>query len=204
MAAFRQLPLSRSSRSEQRAVSLTVRPIDLQEDRERVITYAKDLFAISFSNPKQFADQFGEDGAGYIPWIADKQASARGNAALVAMGNEAVGMVVVGPWQEDVEVGYVYHYYLEPRARGQGLAVDMDAYAMHSLLETGRATARLSVAESNTRAIGFYKRQGWTHVGPRQDQPGILYMRRTIVRPAPDPMRPRLRITPTPGRWHRW
>jgi RimJ/RimL family protein N-acetyltransferase len=93
-------------------------------------------------------------------------------------------MVVVGTWPEDKEVGYVYHYYLAPSFRGLGLAADMDAHAVQTLLRAGYSMARLSVAETNTRARRFYLRQGWSHVGPRPDQPGILYMHRTLARPS--------------------
>lgn len=164
---------------------LHIRPIDFEEDSERVITYAQDLFAISFANPSEFSDQFGDDGAKYLRWLAEKQASSPENAGLVLLRGEPVGMVVVGPWSGDQEVGYVYHYYLEPRARGRGLAAGMDDHAVRTLRRVGRSQARLSVAETNTRALHFYLRRGWRHVGPRLDQPGILYMQKALAEPEP-------------------
>ena len=163
-------------------MSLMIRPVDLKQDRAHLIAYARDLFAISFANPTQFNDQFGSDGTAYISWIAEKQASGPANACLIFFNGEHAGMVVVGPWPEDEEVGYVYHYYLEPRFRGLGLAADMDAHAVQTLLRGGYSIARLSVAETNTRARRFYLRQNWSPVGPRPDQPGILYMSRTLPR----------------------
>ncbi len=161
---------------------LTMRPIDVDSDASLLITYAEDLFAISFG-PGRFVEQFGSDGADYLPWIAEKQLANRANAALALMQGTPVGMVVVGPWAEDQTIGYVYHYYLEPQARGRGLARELDRYAVFTLRKTGHVSARLSVARSNARARYFYQKQGWRDAGPRLDQPGILFMHRRIEPP---------------------
>jgi hypothetical protein len=47
----------------------------------------------------------------------------------------------------------------------------------------------LSVARTNTRAIRAYCKQGWSHAGPRVDQPGIVYMHRNLS-PSPRPFDP--------------
>jgi ribosomal protein S18 acetylase RimI-like enzyme len=167
-------------------LSLAIRPVALERDGARMIAYARDLFAISFGGSR-FAEQFGEDGSAYIPWVAEKQALARENAALALLEGEPAGMVLVGRWPDDPAVGYVHHYYLEPHARGRGLGSALDAYAIRALRRQGHATARLSVAQTNTRAIRAYRKQGWRHAGPRLDQPGILYMQRSL-----NPARPEL------------
>jgi GNAT superfamily N-acetyltransferase len=87
-----------------------------------------------------------EDGAGCIPWVAEKQALARENAGLAVLDGEPAGIVLVGPWPDDPVVGYVHHYYLEPHAPGRGLGSELDAYAVRALLRQGHCTARLSVA----------------------------------------------------------
>jgi len=161
--------------------ALTIRPVELERDGAHMIAYARDLFAISFGGTR-FAEQFGDDGAAYIAWIAEKQALARENAGLALLEGQPAGMVLVGPWPDDAAIGYVHHYYLEPHARGRGLGSKLDAYAVSVLRRQGHRSARLSVAETNTRAIRAYSKQGWSHAGPRLDQPGILYMDRTLTR----------------------
>jgi ribosomal protein S18 acetylase RimI-like enzyme len=153
--------------------------MDLDRDRARVIAYARDLFAISFDG-NRFAEQFGEEGAAYIPWVAEKQLGARENAGLALLDGQPVGMVLVGPWPDEPTNGYVYHNYHDPHARGRGLGSDLDAYALSALRRQGYRAARLSVAETNAPAIRAYAKQGWAHGGPRADQPGILYMHRSI------------------------
>jgi len=165
----------------QATVALNIRPIDLRRDAETIIGYARDLFAISFGSHR-FSDQFGAEGSGYIPWIADKQKDDPANAALAFLGAHPVGMVVVGSWADDPAIGYVYHYYLEPHARGHGLAPALDSHAASQLLRRGHGKARLSVAKTNARAIRFYCKRGWRHAGPRPDQPGIIYMEKPLGR----------------------
>ncbi len=157
-----------------------IRPIDAERDGALLIAYAKELFAISFADPRRFVDQFGMDGSGYLPWIAEKQASDPGSAALLLLGGEPAGMVVIGPWPGDPTIGYVFHYYLEPHARSLGLGSELDAYAVSALRQQEHRQARLSVAETNARARHFYRSRGWTDAGPRPDQPGILYMQKSL------------------------
>ena len=160
---------------------LNMRPIDVARDGVLMIAYAKDLFAISFGTPRKFVEQFGDDGAAYLHWINEKQVIAPANAALVLVGSEPVGMVVVGPWPEDLSVGYVYHCYLQPNARGLGLATALDAYAAERLTCCEHRKARLSVDKTNDRALRFYRKHGWLDVGPRPDQPGIMYMQKALA-----------------------
>jgi len=159
--------------------ALHLRPMALDADGALVIDYARDLFAISFGRTR-FVEQFGGDGSGYIPWLAQKQLASPANAALAMLAGRPAGMVVVGCWPDDPAIGYVYHYYLAPHARGRGLAAQLDAYAASRLIRSGYAECRLSVAETNQRAIRFYAKQGWAPAGPRADQPGILYMSRGL------------------------
>ena len=159
--------------------ALRLRPMVLDRDGALVVDYARDLFAISFGSTR-FAEQFGSDGRGYRAWIAEKQAPAPANAAMALLAGEPAGMVVVGSWPDEPAVGYVFHYYLVPQARGRGLAAQLDTYAVSRLIRSGYAEARLSVAETNERAIRFYTKRGWAPAGPRADQPGILYMRRRL------------------------
>lgn len=162
-------------------MSLIIRPVDLEREATLLIGWAKALFAISFAQPERFATQFGEDGSGYIAWIAEKQALAPGNAALALLNGEPAGMVVIGPWPEDPKSGYVFHFYLEPHARGAGLGRELEAYAHSELRRSGHREARLSVARTNAAALRFYRKQGWETAGPRPDQPGIIYMRRPLT-----------------------
>jgi hypothetical protein len=88
---------------------VTFEPMDLERDGDLLIRYANDLFTSSFDSSK-FCDRFGEDGYAYLSWIAEKQALGRENGAIALLDEKPVGMLLVGRWAEDPEIGYVYHY----------------------------------------------------------------------------------------------
>ncbi|WP_370545502.1 GNAT family N-acetyltransferase [Caulobacter sp. 17J80-11] len=155
--------------------SLTLRPIDLARDADLVIRFVREVFALSFDDDR-FTREFGADGAGYLSWLEDRLAGDPAQANFALDGSEDVGLLVTGRFHGDPAVGYVYTYYLAPEARGRGLGEALDEHAMAALRARGYARARLSVAEKNLPAMRFYSRRGWAPVGPRPDQPGVIYM----------------------------
>jgi ribosomal protein S18 acetylase RimI-like enzyme len=159
--------------------ALTLRPVDLARDGDLAVRFVREVFALSFDGD-QFARQFGEDGAGYLAWLADRIAGDPAEAVFALDGDEVVGLLTVGRFHDDPAVGYVYTYYLTPQARGRGLGAGLDDHAMGMLRARGYARARLSVAERNLPAMRFYTRRGWVPVGPRVEQPGIVYMEKAV------------------------
>jgi GNAT superfamily N-acetyltransferase len=161
--------------------SLTFRPIELHRDGDVAIAFARDLIVASFGTDAKFVRDFGEDGADYLAWLADRLAEDPDSAALLLKEGTPVGMVVVGTYEDDASIGYVYHYYLVASERLQGLGTALDDYAMETLRRRGLRRARLSVAETNAPAVRFYIKRGWAHAGPRPGQPGVAYMDRAII-----------------------
>jgi len=155
---------------------ITFRAIDPAADGEIVIRFVREIFVLSFGNDHRFVAEFGETDAGYLAWLEARLAEAPGSAVLAMLGETVVGLVVTGQSPHDPAQGYVYHYYLTAWARGQGLASALDSQAMATLSQRGFQRARLSVSEANAPALRFYIRQGWVVVGPRLDQPGIVFM----------------------------
>ncbi|WP_292083662.1 MULTISPECIES: GNAT family N-acetyltransferase [unclassified Brevundimonas] len=164
--------------SEEHGRALTFRAIDPVSDGEIVIRFVREIFALSFGDDRRFVGQFGETGAGYLAWLDARLAEDPPSAVLALQGETVVGLVVTGRYPDDPALGYVYHYYLTPSARGRGLASVLDRQAMTTLCRRGFVRARLSVSEANAPALRFYLRQGWTVVGPRPDQPGVIFMER--------------------------
>lgn len=165
--------------------ALTLLPMDLARDGEIAIRFLREVFAVSFDTDR-FTRQFGEDGAGYLAWLDKRIASDPGDAYLALQEGETVGLVVTGRFQDDPMLGYVYTYYLVPEARGSGLAAVLDDKAMMLLRRRGYVRARLSVAEKNIPAMRFYAKRGWMPVGPRLDQPGVIYMEKATTAGTPE------------------
>lgn len=94
------------------------------------------------------------------------------------MGNNPVGLVVLGRELGQPTIGHVSHYYLSPAARGYGLGNLLNEHALAVLARRGMTSARLHVAPSNATAIRFYAKVGWEEVGP---VPGLNVMAMTIT-----------------------
>lgn len=72
-------------------------------------------------------------------------------------------MVLVRAWPEEAAVGYVYHYYLAPHARGCGLGAELHAYAIGT--SGGRGIARRAQAsprQTHARSVLIASRAGAT------------------------------------------
>jgi ribosomal protein S18 acetylase RimI-like enzyme len=159
---------------------LAFRPLVLPDDAAVAIGFVREIFALSFE-AGAFDQQFRADGAGYVDWLRGRLAEGADGAALALLDDEIVGLVVIGADPFDSSRGYVFHYCLASEARGRGLAPDLDRHAAAALALRGFASARLSVAEANVRARRFYAAQGWSPAGPRQDQPGVIFMDKALL-----------------------
>lgn len=155
---------------------LRFKPADLSADSDTLIHFARDLHLVSFGHVGKFERDFGANGEGYLAWISERLRDGPDMAVIGFDGPTAIGLVVLGSWAGDPAVGYVFHYYLAPGARGVGLGEQLDRCAMQTLSARGFEKARLSVAERNAHALRFYLRTGWRHAGPRADSPGVLFM----------------------------
>jgi RimJ/RimL family protein N-acetyltransferase len=91
-------------------------------------------------------------------------------AALI--GSRPVGLI--GAQQENAETVYLYSLWLDPAARGNGLARPLVAAAVGWARDLRARTVKLRVAADNTVARGVYESLGFTVViaettGPRNE-----------------------------------
>jgi RimJ/RimL family protein N-acetyltransferase len=155
---------------------LSFRPIDLRADLESAVRFRRDSFVCSFGDDGRF------DEAQYVSFLKAKQARDPWLAVHVFRDDQLIGQMELDAYKPEPWIGYVNLYYLAPAYRGLGLAAQLDAYASDYLQRSGFASAQLSVSPTNTRALRFYRRHGWSDVGPR---PGdVRLMHKEIVAPA--------------------
>ena len=114
--------------------------------------------------------------AGFTP--SDWRRRLRDHAQFVAVqGGRPVGMVAA--YQESAEAAYVYSLWLEPEARGRGLARGLVAEAVHWARRRGVRTATLRMAPDNAAARSVYESLGFTEV-PTGGATREVVMRLTI------------------------
>lgn len=155
------------------------RHIDFKVDIETVLYFARDLFSISFNDSEWFDCRFGITGREYIVWLLAHTGGIESFSSFALIEGEPVGMVVLGREPGQVGTGHIYHYYLCPTARGQGLGVALDEHAAAVLKAEGLWKANLHVAPNNTAAITFYKKRGWLTVGELPDK-GVAVMVKSL------------------------
>ena len=78
----------------------------------------------------------------------------------VLVGNRPVGLI--GAQQENAETVYLYSLWLDPTARGQGLARPLVAAAVEWARDRRVRTVTLRVAADNEVARGVYESLGFT------------------------------------------
>jgi GNAT superfamily N-acetyltransferase len=142
------------------------------------------------SNWEQFAalrlraltDAFGTADRQYLAEArftpSDWRRRLRDHAQFVAMlGGRPVGMVAA--YQESAEAVYIYSLWLEPEARGRGLARGLVAAAVDWARRCGARTASLRMAPDNAAARTVYESMGFTEV-PTGGAKSEAVMRLTI------------------------
>jgi ribosomal protein S18 acetylase RimI-like enzyme len=104
----------------------------------------------------------------------------RDHAQFVALLNDrAVGLI--GAQQEDAETVYLYSLWLDPTARGHGLARPLVAAAVEWARDRRARLVTLRVAVDNTVARGVYQSLGFTEVaGERADARHEVAMSLTV------------------------
>ena len=89
------------------------------------------------------------------------------------------GLVAVGfisfmvTYEDGYEVLYIYEIHLDPEYQGKGLGKGLMLIAERTARNIGLEKVMLTVFRSNTRAIGFYERLGYS-VDKYSPQPKIL------------------------------
>lgn len=84
---------------------------------------------------------------------------------LAVEGGVDVGTLFVGPHHDHPADGGLYGVWVDPAARGGGAAEALLAAAVEWARARGHARLRLDVGDHNARAVGFYRRTGFTPTG---------------------------------------
>lgn len=76
-------------------------------------------------------------------------------------GSEVVGFATAGRPDPEKPAGWLHALYVLASHWGRGVGHRLHGTAVAGLRQLGCTTAGLHVLEGNTRATGFYLRQGW-------------------------------------------
>lgn len=126
---------------------------------------------------RALTDSLGENNPQYQREVAFTAAQwrrrLRDHAQFAAwIGNRPIGLI--GAQQETEDRVYLYSLWLDPQARGQGLARPLVTAAVDWARNRNASTVTLRVAADNTQARGVYESLGFTVAateipGPRNE-----------------------------------
>jgi GNAT superfamily N-acetyltransferase len=116
-----------------------------------------------------------------MPTVAERDARWRerpvDGAAVFEQDGRVVGVVQIGPRDDDPGVGALRGLYVDPAAQGAGVGGALHDHALAALRAAGFAAATLWVFAANGQAREFYAARGWVPDGARGEWAGIPELR---------------------------
>jgi GNAT superfamily N-acetyltransferase len=163
-------PKSARERAPSLAEGLRFAPIDLARHGAVCVAFRRDMFANSFGTESGVEEEIGPDGTAYLTQLFRRIDSLPEGNAHVWQDETIVAQTEMSLLDEAPGVGYVHLFYVVPAYRGRGLGRLLHQHAAAVFAARGMRRMRLSVAESNTAAIAFYRALGWQRVGTRPNR----------------------------------
>ncbi|MCR9905926.1 GNAT family N-acetyltransferase [Vibrio campbellii] len=149
-------------------MEITFRQINMDDDFELCVASRKDAYFCSFGHYDGFEDFI----SGYREQILERLSTSGWFYIHIFVDGEFAGQLEFRSFSPEPDTGYVHLIYLKPNFRGLGLAPKVQEYIVRTLSQAGCLRAVLSVSRTNTRALTFYKRNGWEFArrNPKHDE----------------------------------
>lgn len=133
-------------------------PMDLEKRGDRYLHCYRDAWNEAHGTYDGFSDV-------YLDIAKRRSKKSPLSVVEVYLGDKPVGVLELSIDQDENEnVGCIAFYYMDAPYRGRGLAVQLLGHATSIYRSLGRKNLRLRVAESNDRAISFYKKYGFHQI----------------------------------------
>jgi GNAT superfamily N-acetyltransferase len=155
---------------------LSFRPIELPRDAALCVAHRADADACGDGNAARFYSEAGPGGERYLEILAPAICDLPGSCVHAVLDGRVVGQVEMMRDRNDATAGRVNLFYLVAAMRGRGLGGQLENYAVNFLRGQGFSRAWLRVASTNTQAMKFYLKHGWSDAGPDPRDPASLVM----------------------------
>ena len=162
-------------------MEILFKPVDLERHTDIVYAFLYDTHLCSYGTMDGFVDANGQGAERFVERIRKRLAEEPESCLHVWHADQIVGQLHLGRFV-DPTIGYINLLYVKPEERGTGVASAIERYACAHFQKHGFHSAYLSVTAQNHRAIRFYKKQGWTDLGPRQDKPETHNMQKIFTK----------------------
>ena len=160
--------------------NISIKTVQLELHKDTCILFREDSFVVSFGDAKKFYEEDGKGGERYIEWLEEKISKDALAVVHIWQDNKIIGQIEMGGLAKDPLCGYINLYYLIPSKRGVGLGKILDQHAMNYFKNKEMERVLLSVSPTNLQAVSYYKKMGWTDLGPREGHPKVHMMEKKI------------------------
>ena len=130
--------------------------INRENEVRFTIRYRKDAWQVVYGTLRGF------DGSGF--WLDAQRTIGPDPEAMVVgyLNGTPAGMIQLSPGRDAARgVGYIPFLYLREPFRHQGLGIQLIGHAVSFYRKRGRTKLQLSVAPTNAKALGFYRKYGF-------------------------------------------
>lgn len=159
--------------------TLEFKSIDLEQHQDLCVQFRVDSFVCSFGSADHFYEVNGSGVERYLQWLRQRITKMPNSCIHIWKGEQIIGQIEMGRWQNDSSIGYVNLFYLIPEFRGQGFGQQLDRHAANFFRHLGCKSVRLSVSPTNPVAMRFYLKHGWVDLGQRGGVPEVYYLEKT-------------------------
>lgn len=115
-------------------------------------------------------------------WIDQADASASGpdRATFIVVAERPIGLAALYRDAGDPKVGELIQMWVAPELRGGPVAAELLGAIFRWAGETGFSRVRAEVMAGNARALGFYRRCGFTGVAAKANGGGSVVLTRAV------------------------
>lgn len=158
------------------ASTLIFKPINLQADIDKAWEFRQDRIAPDFDPTR---DLNWKNPAEYADFLEIKRTWNPFGATHVWQNGQIIGQIECAP-RGTPPIGYVNFYYLIPSMRNQGLGMQLVEFTEQLFRSHNFPAIQLSTTPAHTAARAFYKKAGFTELGPRPDKPQFLLLEKPL------------------------
>jgi GNAT superfamily N-acetyltransferase len=147
------------------------RTIDVEKDRDTIISFRKDSYVVSFGSEEGFGDE--DD---YVKRIADRVRRFPEGLVLIEEEGQSIGQLELQiVLYEGSYIGYANLFYLIPSYSGKGYGRQLVAYAEDFFEKHAVKSYHLRVAPTNLPELHLYEKCGFRLLEKEEDQPFAVW-----------------------------
>ncbi|MBO0961411.1 GNAT family N-acetyltransferase [Neobacillus sp. MM2021_6] len=151
--------------------------MNVEDDKEIMIKYRKDAFAVSFGSEDGFGDE-----TNYLQRMSEKVVKFPDGHVIVELDGIPIGQMELHIQEfEGTSIGYVNLYYLIPEYRNKGLGMEFIHYAEDFFKQANVSEYHLRVSPTNLPAIRLYTKAGMTKVREEHEKYPLWRMSKKVT-----------------------